>query len=211
MFCGIYGADAFLMFAAFLSFYNVSKVYKENNGLRPCLILQLYLKRYLRYAPVVFVTLLFGMYVMPQFHGGWNNLEHHPVWFSFYDVLFYECDKPATMISKILFYSNLYPYYQDDKYGCMNWTWTFECEIQLFLFMPFIVIAFHKWPKFATFMIFCLMIFGIFLVKGIVEYYQLQVGIFTLNNGAFMFAFFLQKPWMKIHMWTMGILSAMMY
>jgi len=27
MFCGIYGADAFLMFSGFLAFYNINKVY----------------------------------------------------------------------------------------------------------------------------------------------------------------------------------------
>jgi hypothetical protein len=37
----------------------------------------------------------------------------------FEQVLFYECSEPKTLASKLLFYSNLYPYYQDDKYGCM--------------------------------------------------------------------------------------------
>jgi len=77
--------------------------------------------------------------------------------------------------------------------------------------MPLIVILYNRSRKVATGFVFCLMIFGIILVKSIVEYYQLQVGIFTLNNGAFMFAFFLTKPWMKIHMWSLGILSAILY
>ena len=42
----------------------------------------------------------------------------------------------------ILFYSNLYPYFQDDKYGCMQWTWTLECDLQLFLLVPLFVISF---------------------------------------------------------------------
>lgn len=116
---GLVCVDTFFTTSAFLGFYYANKVYQERGGLNIDAILKLYAYRILRFVPGSYLILFFGIYVMPWFHGGTNDRPGNPIWFSFEQVLFYECTEPKTLASKLLFYSNLYPYFQDDKYGCM--------------------------------------------------------------------------------------------
>jgi hypothetical protein len=83
-------------------------MYEQLGGLGPISILKLYLKKFIRFVPGVYFTLLFGTYVMPHLHGGGDDTRN-PIWFSFEEVLFYRCQEPGQMQSKLLFYSNLFP------------------------------------------------------------------------------------------------------
>ena len=116
---GLVCVDTFFTISAFLAFHYANRIYKERGGLSLKDILKLYVYRILRFVPGSYLILFFGIYVMPLLHGGTDDRPGNPIWFSFEQVLFYECSEPKTLASKLLFYSNLYPYYQDDKYGCM--------------------------------------------------------------------------------------------
>ena len=48
------------------------------------------------------------------------------------------------MASKLLLFGNLYPFFQSDLGGCMQWTWSIEVDMQLFLFTPFMVMLYRK-------------------------------------------------------------------
>lgn len=62
--------DTFYTISGMLAFYHIHKIYVRNG----CTftiddILKLYIRRYLRFAPMVFAALFFGIYVMPWIHG----------------------------------------------------------------------------------------------------------------------------------------------
>lgn len=208
---GLICVDTFFTISAFLAFHYANKIYKEKGGLSILDILKLYAYRILRFVPGSYLVMLFGIYVMPWLHGGSDDRQGDPIWFSFEEVLFYECTEPKTLASKMLFYSNLYPYYQDDKSGCMQWTWTLEADIQLYLFIPFLVILYQKTSlRFMSIFTTCLMLAGIYVSYYVASYYKLTAGVFSLNNHN-MLSMWMMKPYCKIHLFALGILSALYY
>ena len=87
--------DTLFTISSLLGFYNVNKIYeKNNNHLSLADIIKLYLKRYFRYAPVVFIVFFMGIYVMPFVHGNPDDKSNDPIWYSFQEVLFYRCEEP---------------------------------------------------------------------------------------------------------------------
>lgn len=84
--------DTFFTLTGMLAFYNIHKIYLRNNnslGLED--ILKLYVRRYLRYAPMAFGALFFGIYVMPWLHGNPKDKDEDPIYFAFNEVLFEDC------------------------------------------------------------------------------------------------------------------------
>jgi hypothetical protein len=57
-------------------------------------VLKMYGYRLLRFVPGSYLVMFFGIYVMPMFHGGMDDRLGNPIWFSFEEVLFYECTEP---------------------------------------------------------------------------------------------------------------------
>ena len=120
--------ETFITISTLLAFYKIHNLYQAKGGLNLDDIIRLYLKRYLRFAPAVFLVFFFGVYVMPWAHGGLQDTANDPIWYSFEEILFFRCQEPAIRRSKLLFYSNLWPSFQDDKNDCMAWSWTYECD-----------------------------------------------------------------------------------
>lgn len=84
--------------------------------------------------------------------------------------------------------------------------------MQLYLLMPFIVILYNKVGlKLMTSIMSVALVGGIILNFFIAKHYKIQAGIFTLSNGAYLYSGFLNKPYCKLHVYALGVLSAMLY
>lgn len=109
-------------------------------------------------------------------------------------------------------YSNISPIFQNDMDTCMGWSWFYECDMQLYLFAPFFVILYHKAGR-----KFCYVFFTLILGAGIgINYhtsyeYKLTAGIFSLETCYFMYSYYLNKPYYKISVYMLGILSGMLF
>jgi peptidoglycan/LPS O-acetylase OafA/YrhL len=203
--------DTFFTISGFLAFYSIHKIYLRNgNQLSLGDVLKLYLKRYLRLAPVAFATLFFGIYIMPFIHGDQDD-KNDPVWFSFFEVLFYRCRSKEMILSKIFFYSNLSPIFQDDKDTCMGWSWFYESEMQLFLLTPLCVIFYEKAGKRASYLLFTALIcVGVYVNYASSYKYHISAGIFSIENY-FMYSYFINKPWYKIPVYFLGMICGVFF
>jgi hypothetical protein len=70
--------DTFFTIATMLAFFNINQFLESKN--RDLLsikeVFQLYLKRFFRFAPIVYVAFFFGVYVMPYFGANQAPLWH---------------------------------------------------------------------------------------------------------------------------------------
>eukprot|EP00356_Strombidium_inclinatum_P004035 CAMPEP_0170500152 /NCGR_PEP_ID=MMETSP0208-20121228/33883_1 /TAXON_ID=197538 /ORGANISM="Strombidium inclinatum, Strain S3" /LENGTH=140 /DNA_ID=CAMNT_0010778053 /DNA_START=1318 /DNA_END=1737 /DNA_ORIENTATION=- len=108
---GIMCVDVFFAVSAFLSFFQIQRIYEKNNGISIGQTLWLFVSRFLRFAPAAYIVMFIGIYVMPKMHGGpGREMDGNPIWNSYETVLFYQCTEPKIMASKLLMYSNLYPW-----------------------------------------------------------------------------------------------------
>jgi len=73
----------------------------------------------------------------------------------------------------VLLVGNLIPWWQDVKYGCMNWAWALCCDFQLFLFVPLWVWLHHKSKRVSCIMQVFMFLFGITVLCGIAAAYNL--------------------------------------
>ena len=203
--------DTFFTISAFLAFYGLHKLYvKNSNSFSVLDILKIYLKRYLRLAPLALATLAFGMYVMPFMHGDKDD-KNDPIWFTFFEVLFYRCDNNEEILSKIFFYSNLQPSLQDDKDLCMGWSWFYECEMQLFLLAPLLVLFYSKCGRRVSYFVFmAVIIAGVFINYRSIYKYHITAGIFSMENY-YMYSYFINKPWYKLPNYFLGVLCAVFF
>lgn len=212
VFLGVTVTDTFFTISAMLAFYKVSKIYEElDRSFTLTNILQLYLKRFLRFVPLVYLTFFFGVYVMPHLHGGEDDVDGNSIWYTFKEILFYRCTQPDIMASKLLMYSNFYPSFQDDKNDCMAWSWTYEQDMQLFLFTPFFVMLYFKIGRYALYVFLLLLIgLGIFINYRVALSKNLTAGVFSLENY-YMYSYYLIKPWCKISVYCFGLMCGMFF
>lgn len=116
------------------------------------------------------------------------------------------------MLSKFLMYSNIRPLFQSDMDNCMGWSWFYECEMQLYLFAPLFVILYHKLGRKICYLLFMVPLgFGVWLNYSSSYKYQLTAGIFSLETCYFMYSYYLNKPWYKISVYVLGVLSGMFF
>lgn len=210
---GILCMDTFFTCSAMISFYQINKLYNgEFKGQMGVLrILQLFLYRFLRFAPVLYLVFFIGLYVMPQMHGGKTDTSGNPIWPSFEENLFWQCTEPKIMASKLLMYSNLYPWTQGDKSGCMQWTWTLECDMQLFLLVPIFVLLYNQTSRYFSKLLACVLIVGgTFISQYVSAKNHLTAGILSMDN-ANLYSHFLSKPFCKLHVFGLGILCGMLF
>jgi len=99
---------------------------------------QYYLKKIFRYIPLIFFTLLIGVYIIPLLGGG-------PVW-DYYDLkVMNACHK--YWWTNLLLVNNIVPASGtfDDK--CMPWTWFIPCLTQVSLILPLLMFGVVKLRK----------------------------------------------------------------
>ena len=92
----------------------------------------------------------------------------------------------------------------------MQYTWTIECEFQLFILIPFFVIFYNRFPKIFITFSFLALISGVIINYFIAKNYNLTAGIFSLDNY-YLFSMFMNKPYCKIHVYFLGILSSVFF
>jgi len=95
--------------------------------------------RYLRLAPAYYLIFLFGWLVVPFFGDG-------PCWFT-YDKGFNNCDTYWWSVFTMTI--NFFPSYVIANEGCFFWGWYVATDLQIFLFIPWIVYGIsrltHNW------------------------------------------------------------------
>lgn len=205
--------DTFFTISGLLAFYNLHKIYVRNgNHFSLEDILKLYLRRYFRFAPMVFGALFFGIYVMPWLHGNPKDKDEDPIYYAFNEVLFEDCQNTQTLVSKFLMFSNIRPLMQSDMDNCMGWSWFYECEMQLYLFAPIFVVLYHKLGRKICYLLFSVPLgLGIWVNYSSSYKYQLTAGIFSMQTCYFMYSYYLNKPWYKVSVYMLGIISGMFF
>ena len=93
----------------------------------------------------------------------------------------------------------------------MQWTWCLECDIQLFLLIPIYVLVYQKFGATAGKVLsLTTFIAGIIISQRVASHYKITAGIFTMENEN-LYSMFMNKPYCKLSVYSLGILSAMAY
>jgi peptidoglycan/LPS O-acetylase OafA/YrhL len=93
----------------------------------------------------------------------------------------------------------------------MQWTWTLECDLQLFILVPIFVLLYNRTSKvFAKLTAICLIVIGTLVNFFITKNDKLTAGIFSMDNK-YLYAHFMSKPHTKIHVFALGLLVAMIF
>ena len=150
--------------------------------------MKIYGKRLLRLLPIYYLTFLAGMFLVPRISSG-------GVWFMLEEALFFECDK--YWWANLLLINNFVPWDQNAKGGCMPWAWAIAADFQLYIFIPFYVIAYKKSRGLALAIGWSLLAIGTIVICIIVSHFDLTAGAYTLENW-YMYAMYLNKPYCKL-------------
>ena len=95
-------------------------------------------------------------------------------------MLFHQCE--AYWWSSILFIGNFYPPAALNNEGCMFWAFHAFIDLQLFTFIPFVVLAWLKWPKLTMSAIVTIAIASTILIFTLVMQSGLTAGLMSLEN-----------------------------
>merc|ERR1719150_1623595 len=197
----VYSVDTFFFFSGLLGTWSIYRFIKKV-GDRPVFYIPMsYLARFLRIAPMMmFVTLIY-MTLWDQVPYGYKVTSRTSHFEScadnWYTVLF--------------FYSNL----SEDSKGlaCTGWFWYLQCDMQMFLLLPFLMWIFTKskiWGIVSSFIpiIVCLIIR---FVYGF--YYEFtantQIPAYQPANGGDYFGDSYIKPWAWMSAYFLAVALAM--
>jgi hypothetical protein len=128
------------------------------------------------------------MFLIPRVSSG-------SVWFMYEQALFFQCDK--YWWTNVLLLSNLIPWDQNAKGGCMPWSWAIAADFQLYLFIPLYVIIYKKSRTACLVVIWTLLAIGSAIICAIVWEFELTAGAYTLENW-YMYGMYLNKPYCKL-------------
>jgi hypothetical protein len=109
--------DVFLWLSAFLASYQLLVLMKLNDGALPCSKRMLVFSRFMRLAPLYYVTFFFFWQVIVLWGG------EGPLFFEYTNMS--ACK--SNWAWHLLFVNNLIPWRQRDM--CMGWTWYIACEM----------------------------------------------------------------------------------
>lgn len=119
--------DMFFWVSAFLASYQLLVKMRLNDGKLPSNKFVIIFSRFMRLWPLYAFTLLVFWRVMPLFGG------EGPLFFEYENMN--ECSE--HWVWHLTFLNNLIPWKSKD--GCMQWTWYLACDMQFFIFVPFLV------------------------------------------------------------------------
>jgi hypothetical protein len=125
------GFDEFFFIAAFLLTLKIKDYNQESaEGFRVKDFPLMFLKRFLRLAPVYYLVFLFGWQIGPRLSSG-------PCWFT-YEKGFSNCEE--YWWSVFTFTINFFPNNSIANEGCYYWGWYPACDLQIFLVAPLIIL-----------------------------------------------------------------------
>jgi len=195
--------ESFPFIGAFFGAYQCFKILKKKNRkyFKFSEIMLLYFRKFLRIAPIYYLLLFLGW-------SSCSRISDGPMW-PYTGAMWSTC--PSTWWAQLLFVGNLYGY-QDPSYGCFYWSWGVQCELQLYLLVPFLVMVYTvlgtKPGHFTMFIIAFAVAPAISI--SLVKEYNLRAGYFAIENYDLMDKIF-TKPWTKLGSTASGVWFAHLY
>jgi len=102
--------------------------------------------------------------------------------------------------------NDVIPYYVKDFNNCMRYTAIYSIEMKLFLFLPILVLAYHKGHKLLATLCSISMIMMSFCLNIILfQYYEFMPG-YLIPFDPLAFDLYVLKPWTHIDSYFSGIL-----
>ena len=161
---------------------------------------KIYMRKYLRLAPCFYFILFFG----------WNlsiYMSSAPLWPTINNFWF-NCD--VYWWHKVLFVGNI-TYFQEPTQGCMFWAWAIQCDMQLHLLIPFLVMIYSFGGQtMGNTCMWVLICFSMWLNCHIIGKYNLKTCIIALEDYALLDRYY-SKPWTKLFAVGLGIYFANIY
>jgi hypothetical protein len=92
----------------------------------------------------------------------------------------------------------------------MPWSWVISVDFQLYVFIPFYVILFKKSRIAGLTLAWLMIVTGSVIIGLIASHYNFTAGIYTVENYE-LYAQIIIKPYCKLQVHGLGILSAILY
>ena len=122
-----YGVDIWLLVSGFFISYILLKQYNKLKSTK--ILLLKIVRRFLRFWPLYFLSLLLKIHVLPLLGSG-------PLWPL---LIEYPKDKHCLGLPNIFMISNFF------EANCYNWLWLIELDFQLcFIFIPVLLLYIHR-------------------------------------------------------------------
>ena len=158
--------------------------------------------RYVRLAPLYYLVFLVGWQVGPYLGSG-------PCWFT-YEKGFSSCSDYWWSVFTMTI--NFIPGDVIANEGCFYWGWFPACELQLFIFTPWIayLILKTKSTLVQSLLVTGGILFGIGINFFVIWYTKMATGLFAPQD-VYIFKIFVIKPYTKFHAVFLGIGMALIY
>eukprot|EP00038_Savillea_parva_P007557 m.170972 g.170972 ORF g.170972 m.170972 type:complete len:849 (-) comp13315_c0_seq1:181-2727(-) len=197
--------DTFLFISAFLAMHRTLEVFSRRvapKGVFGCtwLVLRLMIRRYLRLAPLLAVSMAAYLWVLPAWMDG-------PYWSNFFVQPDYKaCDEGWWRV--LTFSNNLGMPDSDASTGCMSWTWYLALDMQLAILCPILALLFWRYGVVALVLNFMLLIGSSVAVAWVIHAEGLEACSASLQSTVKPHLGLLVKPWTRAPPYILGILLA---
>jgi hypothetical protein len=192
--------NLFMFFIAFLSFYKINKFIEMKGKLSIQDYLLMVVYRWAKYIPVFWFVFFFAWIVLPY-------ISDAPTWY-LSQSMYSNCDK--YWWSTMLFFNNLYPWFVEALDGCFQWPFVMFIDVQLFFFIPPIVLLYRMNKMVFHIFVAALAIGGAIGLFFIFWNNNLSAGALTLENF-YLFSLNFNKPWTKFPSVALGFWMAVFY
>jgi hypothetical protein len=185
--------NLFIFFIAFMSFYKINKLADLRGGISIGTYVELVVYRWLKYIPVFWFVFIFSWVVLPY-------ISNAPTWY-LSETLFQNCS--SHWWSTLLFFNNLYPWFVEALAGCFQWPFVVMIDLQLYFFLPLIVIVYRKNKIIFHILMAFVAAVGAAVLFYIFWHHNLSVGALTLENF-YLYSINFNKPWTKFPSYSLG-------
>ena len=192
--------DWFIFIVYFLGFTSFCKLYDQNKGISVKNYIKIYLHRYLKIAPIYYIILFIGWFIIPLLSSTTN-------WY-ISERLFWNWE--AQWFSIMTFTNTLYPFFTRALEGCYYWPYVISTDLLLFTLFPLWIII-YKRNKMIFYIINTILLFGGMIVISIVSWVNdLKVGIISFEDY-YLYSYEFNKPYTKTATMALGMFMALFY
>ena len=197
---GLLCCDLLLAMSAALQFYKMARSAQKSGGVS-LFFGESVVLRLLRLLPLYYFVFLFGWAGLPAL------LQNGPLW-ERYAQLYTECSR--SWWAELLLLGNFVPWTRPPLQGCFFWNWFICVDFQLFLLLPLLVKAWHRWPS-KTLRAVAALLALVLLVDFVVIWAATDytVGLLSPNNKGLESAL-AERPWGRLDVFLLGTLFAML-
>ena len=188
--------DVFFAISGFLGAMSMTKSYSDPKNRNAKTVLISYAGRMLRLMPLVFVSILIFMFIMPVLFASPIN--------NFWDDYKDRCRR--NLWNTILFLNNFF----GGENLCINPTWYLANDVQFFFLTPLFVIPYAINRVAGLTITGVTMILSTILQGILISKYELSTSTFKESKGN-EFSIYYSKPYCRINTYLIGILVAWMY